>query len=67
MSDVDHKNMLAVLNYAKETRELLRAQQERIDQLEGLILTANGIVINLQQQVGMLLVRLNSGGSTSGN
>ena len=67
MTDVTHKNILAVMQHSKNNKA-------EIDSLSGLVtqLQAEKLILNqrlemMMQQIQQLQVTLYSGGSTSGN
>lgn len=60
-------NAYSIRDYSVETRNIVRALEEKISRLENMVLTGNQTIAGLQQQVGMLLARHLGGGPTDGN
>ena len=63
--EVNRKNILAIKQHADVTRELLREDQNKVKQLENLILEQKNRLDLLQKQVQILQVKSFSGGATS--
>ena len=65
IDEVTHRNILAMKAYGEETRKLLRDSEEKVCQLEGIVLTNNETIKTMQSQIGLLLSKLYNCGATS--
>ena len=66
MDEVTTRNIMALKAYAEETRKELRDVQTQIETLQNQVVTTDGVVRQLQAQIGYLQQKILGGGPTSG-
>jgi len=67
MTDIHHKNVLAIKQYSELTREKVNEAATKVDMIAQQNLQLRSELELLKQQVQQLQVRLYSGGATRGD
>lgn len=62
--EVNTKNVLATVQYAQDTRKVVREQETKIETLTNEVQTLRGLVNELLSQVGILRGEVYGGGPT---
>ena len=63
--EATRRNVMAVKEFTEETRLMVRDLQEHVKRLEGIVMTQQGTVANLQAQLAALQARQLNGGPTT--
>ncbi len=63
MGEVEQKNILAIKQHSENTRKLVRELEQKLNSITSLNLK----VLELENQVRALQVKVHTGGATSGN
>lgn len=56
-------NVKATVQHSNETRKMVRTLEARIQTLENMILTQNGVIEQLKKQIAFIQQRLYAGGT----
>ena len=62
--EATRKNILAIKQFTEDTRKDMRSLEEQVKALHNRVLTQDGVIANLNQQIGILNAKLLQGGST---
>ena len=65
--EVLQKNIKSVVAHGNETRKLLREAENKVNILQGIVMTQNGQIKNMNEQINALRAKIYTGGATSGN